>query len=172
MLSSHDEETGMWGEKIYSKGASRRGVEDVVRTASAWEGVTTAPHQFDAVELRLSGKEFGHFHRFGVLDVPFTKKIRDSLIAEGLADVHPFVPDSGWISFRLRREGDVERALWLLRLSYLYRSIQHDDAGLSLEKAHDELASMVMSDGLRVLFESALSRRQASLTLPNRVATN
>jgi hypothetical protein len=34
---------------------------------------------------------------------------------------HHILPESGWISFYLRAEGDVERALWLLRLSYLQK---------------------------------------------------
>lgn len=164
----------MRGTRIFTPGTSRPEADVLVRTVSSWKDVTTAPHPFDAVEFRLAGKEFGHFHRYGVLDVPFTKKIRDVLIAEGLAGIHPFVPDSGWISFRLSAGADLDRAQWLLRLSYLYRSIQHGDAGLTLEEAGQWMDEMDMSDGLRTLFASAFSRKgkPASPPVPARVSTN
>jgi len=43
----------------------------------------------------------------------------NELLAQGLAEEHRWVPDSGWITFRVHSEDDVKRALWLLRLSYL-----------------------------------------------------
>lgn len=34
-------------------------------------------------------------------------------------EVHHWVPNSGWITFRVRYEDGVRHALWLMRLSYL-----------------------------------------------------
>ena len=45
--------------------------------------------------------------------------IQDLLLAEGLAEKHRFVPNSGWITFRVCSEKDVKHAVWLMRLSYL-----------------------------------------------------
>jgi Family of unknown function (DUF5519) len=36
-----------------------------------------------------------------------------------LAEEHLWVPNAGWITFRIRSEQDFDRALWLIRLSYL-----------------------------------------------------
>ena len=36
-----------------------------------------------------------------------------------LAEQHRWVPDSGWTTFRMCGDSDVEHAVWLMRLSYL-----------------------------------------------------
>jgi len=41
------------------------------------------------------------------------------LLADGLAEEHHWVPNSGWITFHVRNEEDLKHALWLMRLSYL-----------------------------------------------------
>ena len=52
------------------------------------------------------------------LDIPFPTKIRNELIAAGRAQPHHLLPDTGWISFYLRADEDVQHAIDLLRLSY------------------------------------------------------
>ena len=60
----------------------------------------------------------GHIHGDHMLDIPFPKKVRDELVAAGMAEPHHLLPDTGWISFYLRESADVERAIALLRRSY------------------------------------------------------
>ena len=48
-----------------------------------------------------------------------SRSIRDRLLAEGLAEEHRWVPNSGWITFHVRGEEDLRHAVWLMRLSYL-----------------------------------------------------
>ena len=38
----------------------------------------------------------------------FPRSIRDALLAEGLAEEHHWVPNSGWITFRVRSEDDLK----------------------------------------------------------------
>ena len=86
---------------------------------SCWPQITVHPHRFGGREFRFGKAEVGHAHTGGIVDIPFPRPIHDALLAEGLAEEHRWVPDSGWITFRIRREEDVRHALWLLRLSYL-----------------------------------------------------
>jgi len=58
-------------------------------------------------------------HEGGIADIPFPRSVRDALLAEGLAEEHRWVPNSGWITFRVRSEEDFNHAVWLLRLSCL-----------------------------------------------------
>lgn len=37
---------------------------------------------------------------------------------EGRAEPHRFAPQAGWVTFRIRGEGDVERAKEVIRLAY------------------------------------------------------
>ena len=58
-------------------------------------------------------------HLGGSVDIPFPRPVRDALLAEGLAEEHRWVPNSGWITFHVRSEDDFKHAMWLMRLSYL-----------------------------------------------------
>jgi len=76
-------------------------------------------HRFGGREFRFGSAEVGHVHEGGMVDIPFPRPVRDALLAEGLAEEHRWVPNSGWITFHVRSEEDFNHAVWLLRLSYL-----------------------------------------------------
>ena len=63
---------------------------------SAWPQVSVRPHRFGGKEFRFGSAEIGHVHVGGVVDIPFPRSIRDALLAEGLAEEHHWVPNSGW----------------------------------------------------------------------------
>jgi Family of unknown function (DUF5519) len=86
---------------------------------SAWPEISVHTHRFGGREFRFGSAEVGHVHEGGGVDIPFPRSVRDALLAEGLAEEHRWVPNSGWITFHVRSEEDFNRAVWLLRLSYL-----------------------------------------------------
>jgi hypothetical protein len=81
-------------------------------------GVTARPHRFGGTEYRLARREIGHAHGDHLVDIPFTRKIREELVAAGKAERHHILPESGWASVYLRQTHDVERAIELLRFSF------------------------------------------------------
>jgi hypothetical protein len=99
---------------------------------STWPRITIHPHRFGGREFRFGSAEVGHVHVGGIVDIPFTRAIHDALLAEGLAEEHRWVPNSGWITFHVRSEEDIRHALWLLRLSCLRYALKtaHDPRGL------------------------------------------
>jgi len=82
------------------------------------DGVAASPHRFGGTEYRLGRRELGHVHGDDLVDVPFPSRIRDEVIAQGLAEPHHLLPETGWVSCFLRRPEDVEHAIALLRRSY------------------------------------------------------
>jgi hypothetical protein len=90
----------------------------ITQTLNSWDGVSTAPHRFGGVEYRLGTRELGHIHGDHLLDIPFPKKVRDEIVNADLAEPHHILPQTGWVSFYLREEGDVQKAIALLRRSY------------------------------------------------------
>jgi hypothetical protein len=90
----------------------------ITQTLTSWEGVSTAPHRFGGVEYRLGTRELGHIHGDHLIDIPFPKKVRDEIVQAGLALPHHVLPETGWVSFYLRNEEDVQRAIALLHRSY------------------------------------------------------
>jgi len=83
-----------------------------------WKGATARPHRFGGVEYAIGKREIGHIHGDHLVDIPFPKKVRDEIVAAGRAQPHHILPESGWISFYLREEGDVEMAIQLLHESF------------------------------------------------------
>jgi predicted DNA-binding protein (MmcQ/YjbR family) len=66
----------------------------------------------------LGTREIGHLHGDRLLDVPFPKRERNDLVAAGLARPHHILPESGWVSFFIEKDADVDAAIALLRRSH------------------------------------------------------
>ena len=96
------------------RGASKQ----IVETLLTWQGIETHPHRFGGTEFRIGKREVGHIHGDSLVDIPFPKKIRDEIVAAKEAEPHHILPETGWVSFYMREEADVERAIALLKRSY------------------------------------------------------
>jgi len=96
------------------KGAQER----ITKTVTSWEGVTAQPHRFGGVEYAIGKREIGHIHSDHLVDIPFPKKVRDEIVAAGRAGPHHILPDTGWVSFYLREEGDVKKVIEMLHESF------------------------------------------------------
>ena len=97
---------------------SERARDVLERELLTWEGVESRPHRFGGREYRLGRREIGHVHGDELIDIPLPRRRRDEVVAAGRADPHHVLPDSGWISVRLRVADDVRNGVELLRLSY------------------------------------------------------
>jgi Family of unknown function (DUF5519) len=64
------------------------------------------------------GREVGHVHGNSHADLPLPKPLRNTLIEQGRAEPHHFLPQSGWVTVSLRSDGAVEKALEVFRLNY------------------------------------------------------
>jgi predicted DNA-binding protein (MmcQ/YjbR family) len=96
------------------RGASKQ----IIDTLLTWDSIEAHPHRFGGVEFRIGKREIGHIHGDALVDIPFPKKIRDEIVAAGEARPHHILPETGWISFYLKEDGDVEKAIALLKRSY------------------------------------------------------
>ena len=98
---------------------SVRGVsKQIVDTLLTWQGMETHPHRFGGTEFRIGKREVGHIHGDSLVDIPFPKKIRDEIVAAKEAEPHHILPETGWVSFYLHKDGDIEKVINLLRRSY------------------------------------------------------
>lgn len=90
--------------------------EAVFAEALAWPGVSWTLHRFGGRELRLAGREIGHLHGNGVLDIPLASHAEaERARAEGLGREHHSLPRSRWVSRPLTSEADIAPAITLLR---------------------------------------------------------
>lgn len=93
-------------------------IEEVLHAAERWGDVVVRP---DRTGLNFIAGEmtFGHLRWDGRLDVPFPIEIRNRLVAEEMADCEPDESRRDRVVWIVRRSADVDRAVWLLRLSYV-----------------------------------------------------
>lgn len=123
---------------------------------STWPHVSVKPHRFGGREFTFGSAEIGHVHTGGTVDIPFTRALHDALLAEGLAQTHRWVPNSGWVTFHMSGEQDLRHALWLFRLSYLrYILKRSPDAHDLLEH---ESESLQLSSQFKSLLEPFVPR--------------
>lgn len=92
----------------------------------------------------------------GIVDIPFPRSVRDALLAEGLAEEHRWVPNSGWTTFQIQSEEALSHALWLMRLSYLrYTPKSATDPQKLFEQESEQLH---LSSQLKALLEPFVHR--------------
>lgn len=123
---------------------------------SAWPNVSIHPHRFGGREFRYGNAEFGHTHTGGIVDIPFPRSIRDALLAEGLAEEHRWVPNSGWTTSQIRSEEGISHALWLMRLSYLRYTLKSATDPQKLFEQESE--QLHLSSPLKALLEPFVPR--------------
>lgn len=97
---------------------SRPAAEVIIEEVSSWPGVEIGAGNFGAVQFRIGQRELGHLHGDTLADIPFTRAIRDDLIAKGEIVRHRPLPDSGWGSRHIRTDEDVQAVIRLLRMQY------------------------------------------------------
>jgi hypothetical protein len=115
-------------------------MKSIVSEVASWQGVTSHDHRFGGTEFRLGEREIGHVHDFGIVDIPFTVKIREALIHAERAERHHWLPNSGWTTVKVKEHGRAN-AMQLLRLSYLRIQIKSAHAVVASE-AEGELATL------------------------------
>ena len=92
--------------------------EVVEREVSGWPGVEAMPHRFGGLEFRVRGHEIGHLHGSRMADLPFPIRMRKELVAEGKAEPHHVLPQTGWVSYYPRGPEDAPAVVELFRLNY------------------------------------------------------
>jgi ribonuclease BN (tRNA processing enzyme) len=120
------------GEMSYA----RRTINGYTTRSIVVGGVTLGDTGRGGTQFNYGAIELGHLHGNHFADLPFTRKLRDELIAAGRAEVHPPLPTSGWVRRALRTGADVEDVIALFRLNY-ERARAHHERKLSM-KAHGD----------------------------------
>ncbi len=127
---------------------------------SAWPHASIRPHRFGGRKFRFGNAEVGHMHTSAVVDIPFPRSIQDVPLNQGLADEHHWVPNSGWITFRVRNEvrneNDLKHGLGLVRLSYLRHALKTASASRRLLEQESE--GLHLNHRFTALFEPFMSK--------------
>lgn len=102
--------------------------EAVLAAVARWPAVRIAAGPSGGREIRLGGRQVGLVRYGGTVAVTYPRALRDPLVAAGWTAPDPVAPASGRTVFRVRNRADVDRAVALLRLSYLFHALDRPDA--------------------------------------------
>ncbi len=82
--------------------------------------VSETYHKFGGTEFQLKGLEFMHNHGPRFLDIRLSKGDQSRVLKEGKARRHraSVHHNTGWVSFSLQEEEDLERAKHLIQMAY------------------------------------------------------
>ncbi len=94
-------------------------LDDIEAEVLSWKSTTQSLHKYGGLQFNCDGMEIGHIHSNGILDIRFSKKIKEQLMADGRVNRHHVFTRSGWISFYIRKKEDTAYAIKLLKMAYL-----------------------------------------------------
>ena len=84
-------------------------------------------HRFGGIKFRLGRRELGHLHGT-IADLPFPRRVRDELVAEGRARPHHVLPQSGWVTVSMRTKSEISNVIALFRRNYDSAAARDEDA--------------------------------------------
>ncbi|OOQ58922.1 hypothetical protein BC343_08600 [Mucilaginibacter pedocola] len=94
-------------------------MDNIEAEVEKWTGITTSIHKYGGLQFNLGRRELGHIHSNGLLDMLLSRKIKQQLMEEdGRVQHHHSFKNSGWISFYIKDEADMDFAISLLRMAY------------------------------------------------------
>jgi hypothetical protein len=91
-----------------------RAMEAIEEAAIGIPGVSLTVHRLGGVGFSLRGRELGHLHGNGLLDLFTGRKLARELVAAGRAETHHFFGESAWVSYWVRSGADVSQAVALI----------------------------------------------------------
>jgi hypothetical protein len=94
-----------------------RAISAIESTVRSWPDMRVAVHRLGGIGFFFRGKESSHIHGNGLLDCFVGRANRERLVASRQALPHHVFPNSGWISFWIRGEEDIQAALELIRIA-------------------------------------------------------
>ncbi|MES2063037.1 MAG: luciferase family protein [Bacteroidota bacterium] len=89
-------------------------IDDIEKEVLTWPGTTVTNHKYGGLQFNYHGKELGHIHSNGLLDMLLSRKIKQQLMQQDrrVQDHHSF-KNSGWISVYLKYHDDKHLAIEL-----------------------------------------------------------
>jgi len=108
------------------------------------------PRPINTIGFYVHGRELGHVHRTGHIDLHVPPTVGAELMREGLAAPHRLHPETCWITHRLGSDADAEEAAWLVNLQLtIGRAVEE---GLEVPEVKAKLA--IVDDRLEAAVRS------------------
>jgi Family of unknown function (DUF5519) len=94
-----------------------RVISEIESAVRQWPGMRIGLHRLGGIGFFFHGKESSHIHGNGLLDCFVGRANRDMLVGDGRALPHHVFPNSGWISFWIEDDEDIQPAIQLIGIA-------------------------------------------------------
>jgi len=84
----------------------------------SWPDVRVDVYGGGMIFFHVGRREIGHLHGDRLADLPVPVRIREQWVAAGKASLHYLHPNTGWISYYIKGEQDIDAVVELFRLNY------------------------------------------------------
>ena len=93
-------------------------MDEIEAEVLQWQYTTSGIHKYGGMQFNYQGKEIGHIHSNGLLDMLLSRQEKTQLMQDGRISDHHTFKNTGWISFYICNIEDKGYALMLLRKGY------------------------------------------------------
>ncbi len=87
------------------------------KTVKSWEGIQSSYHRFGGLQFDYQGKEIGHLHGNGLLDLKLNQKL-NHLHKHPLIEAHHFLGEGNWVSIKIRSNTNLDELLAVVKSIY------------------------------------------------------
>ncbi|MDC3960645.1 MATE family efflux transporter [Polyangium jinanense] len=105
------------------EGAREAAIDELLAALDGIDGVVACARPINTIGFYLKGRELGHVHRNGHIDLHVPGPVHDQLLTEGRAVHHRSQHGTSWISHDLFGAADAREAVWLLELTTILARI-------------------------------------------------
>jgi hypothetical protein len=103
---------------FFTKPALLDWMDEIEAEVLRWQHTTSIIHKYGGMQFNYKGREIGHIHSNGLLDMLLSRSIKAELMQDGRISDHHIFKNTGWVSFYMRSVNDRDFALELLRKGY------------------------------------------------------
>jgi hypothetical protein len=100
-------------------------IDTLETEVGGWPGVNIGLHKYGGLQFNYHKTELGHVHSNGLLDIRFSRAIKAQLLADNRVTDHHVFTNSGWISFHIRNDDDMQYGISLLEIAYQKTKARH-----------------------------------------------
>ncbi|MEO7215928.1 luciferase family protein [Mucilaginibacter sp.] len=96
-----------------------RYIDHIESEVCGWHNIRVSIHKYGGLQFNYASRQLGHIHGNGLLDMLFTREIKQQLMTvdERIKHHHVF-KNNGWISFYIETEADAAYVIELFKMAY------------------------------------------------------
>lgn len=114
--------------------------EQFIAEVGHWKDVEVGTARSNTLSFRIKGREIGHLHTDGRLDLPLPHQLRDELVKLGQVEHHGQHYNSCWVTKQIANADDIEEARRILQLNHLlYLGLSQGWDDPTTQQTKDEL---------------------------------